>query len=217
MVAIAPERSSKCFEFSLCFGNSPNYDAWLRRSIVKRDKKGRNRKSVAYESASESASASENALESECESESKREHVVNELRLPACVSDDESGTERVSESESVEPETMSDDDDENDENKHDDMPSLSPPRSKLFEAMGGMVEGDDMMNISDKIVNESDTIVNEIDNTLPSELSIPTNEIDSNTTPDDDSTEANSSSNDDNEFEVDSILSFRRVGKREVK
>jgi len=43
-VAIAPERSSKCFEFSLCFGNSPNYDAWLRRSIVKRDKKGRNRK-----------------------------------------------------------------------------------------------------------------------------------------------------------------------------
>ena len=125
MLAIAPERLSKCFEFSLCFGKSPNYDAWLRRSIVKRDKKGRN--SVVYDSASESASASasENALESECESESEREHVVNELHLPACASDDESGTERVSESESDEPETMSDDDVDNDENKHDDMPSLS--------------------------------------------------------------------------------------------
>jgi len=125
MVAIAPERLSKCFEFSLCFGKSPDYDAWLRRSIVRRDKKVRDATGVESESASESASASDDALESEIESESEREHVASESHVPARVSDDESETERVSESESDEPERMSDGDDDDDENKHDDMPSLS--------------------------------------------------------------------------------------------
>ena len=42
MLAVAPERLYKCFEFSLCYGPPPNYDAWLRRSIERRDKKVRN-------------------------------------------------------------------------------------------------------------------------------------------------------------------------------
>ena len=58
---------------------------------------------------------------------------------------------------------MNDGDDDDDENKHDDMPSLSPTRSKLIEAMGGMDEGDDVDTMSDEIVSESDEIVNERD------------------------------------------------------
>ena len=216
MMVIAPERLSKCFEFSLCFDKSPNYDAWLRRSIVRRDKKVRDATGVESESASESASASDDALESEIESESEREHVASESHVPARVSDDESETERVSESESDEPERMSDGDDDDDENKHDDMPSLSPTRSKLIEAMGGMDEGEDVDTMSDEIVSESDEIVNERDDARFVEPSTPPNEIDS-TAPGNDSAEVNSSSNDDDEYEVDSILSFRRVGKKRGK
>ncbi|MGA0401866.1 MAG: hypothetical protein ACO3PX_17995, partial [bacterium] len=206
MIAIAPERLSKCFEFSLCFGKPPDYDAWLRRSVKKRNKTVSDANDVDGDSAFESLSASDSAFESEIESESEREHVASDMYVPAYASDDESETERISESESDEPERMSDNDEEN---KHDDMPSLSPTRSKMTETMSEMDEKEDGDATSDEIVSENDNARN-------AETLTPLNEVDS-IVPDNDSAEVNSSSNDDDEYEVDSILSFRRVGKKRGK
>ena len=169
-----------------------------------------------FESASESASASDNAFESEIESESEREHVASEAHVPARMSDDESEAERVPVSEFDEPERMSDGDDDSDENKHDEMPSLSPTRSKLIEAMGGMDEGEYDNMMSDEIVSESDEIVNESDDARSGEPRNPLSGEEA-SAPVNDSTEVNSSSDDDDEYEVDSILTFRRVGKKRGK
>ena len=163
--------------------------------------------------------ATESVSESESESDLEHEREASEASASACVSDDESGAERVPVSASDEPERLSDGDDDNDENKSDEpervsdgdddddenkhenkcdeMPSLSPTRSKPSGALGGM----DEWGYGDEIVDESDGARSvELPGPLPE---------DEEATPGNDSAEVKSSSDaDDDEYEVvlDSIL-----------